>query len=218
MPLYNPVVNRVLEIREIDGSPNVSDVTIIEVSNGTLADDGGGQVTITTGGGGGLETVLSDTTLGVDGTFDVSSISGAYTHLRLLLHARSDAVATEDAIIMSFNNDTTNGNYLYAYMFSGNGGVSGGTVANRTVGFSPAASSPANRFGDYIIDIPLYAGSNLKNSIINGYSPDDTSENYTLQYSRVWLSTSIIDRITIVPGSGTNFKADSRLTIIGIAI
>ncbi len=39
-----------LEVKEIDGSPDVSNVSIIRVSNGTLTSDGGGQVTITTGG------------------------------------------------------------------------------------------------------------------------------------------------------------------------
>ncbi len=42
-----------IEVKEIDGSPDVTGVTIIRVSNGSLTNDGGGQVTITTGGGGG---------------------------------------------------------------------------------------------------------------------------------------------------------------------
>lgn len=41
-----------IEVKEVDGSPDVTGVTIIRVSNGTLTNDGGGQVTITTGGGG----------------------------------------------------------------------------------------------------------------------------------------------------------------------
>lgn len=40
-----------LEVAEIDGNPDVSDVTRIEVTNGTLTDNGGGQVTLTIGGG-----------------------------------------------------------------------------------------------------------------------------------------------------------------------
>jgi len=42
-----------LRVREVDGSPSVFPVSTIVVSNGTLTNDGGGQVTITTGGGGG---------------------------------------------------------------------------------------------------------------------------------------------------------------------
>ena len=40
-------------VKEADGSPNVSNVNTIVVSNGTLTDNSNGQVTITTGGGGG---------------------------------------------------------------------------------------------------------------------------------------------------------------------
>jgi hypothetical protein len=40
-----------LTVEEVDGSPSVSSVETIVVSNGTLTDDGGGQVTVTTGGG-----------------------------------------------------------------------------------------------------------------------------------------------------------------------
>jgi hypothetical protein len=42
-----------LEITEADGTPDVKGVSKIVVSNGTLTDDGQGQVTLTTGGGGG---------------------------------------------------------------------------------------------------------------------------------------------------------------------
>ena len=42
-----------LNVAEEDGSPSVFGVTKINVSDGTLTDNGGGEVTISTGGGGG---------------------------------------------------------------------------------------------------------------------------------------------------------------------
>ena len=52
-----------LEVTEVDGSPDVAEVTKIIVSNGTLTDDGGGTVTITTGGGGaGVDSIAFGTT------------------------------------------------------------------------------------------------------------------------------------------------------------
>lgn len=42
-----------ITVKEADGTPNVSGVSTVVVSNGTLTDDGGGQVTISTGGGAG---------------------------------------------------------------------------------------------------------------------------------------------------------------------
>lgn len=40
-----------LTVKEVDGTPTASNVDTIRVSNGTLTDDGGGQVTITIGAG-----------------------------------------------------------------------------------------------------------------------------------------------------------------------
>lgn len=42
-----------LTVKEQDGTPSVSSVTEIKVSNGTLTDNGSGSVTVTTGGGSG---------------------------------------------------------------------------------------------------------------------------------------------------------------------
>lgn len=42
-----------IRVDEVDGSPNVTGVSRLTVPNGTLTDNGGGQVTITTGGSGG---------------------------------------------------------------------------------------------------------------------------------------------------------------------
>lgn len=66
-----PVAGASLTVKEVDGTPSVSSVETIRVSNGTLTDDGSGQVTITIGGG----------TAGLD-AIDVSSqvVSGGETH------------------------------------------------------------------------------------------------------------------------------------------
>ncbi len=49
-----------LEVKEVDGTPDVSGVTVVRVSNGSLTDDGGGQVTIATSGGIGGATGATD--------------------------------------------------------------------------------------------------------------------------------------------------------------
>lgn len=51
-----------LTVREIDGTPTVTDVTEIRVSNATLTDNGSGSVSVTTGGGGGGPVALDDLT------------------------------------------------------------------------------------------------------------------------------------------------------------
>jgi hypothetical protein len=50
-----------LSVKETDGAPNVSGVTIIQVTNGTLTDDGGGQVSLDLSGSGGVATGIGRT-------------------------------------------------------------------------------------------------------------------------------------------------------------
>jgi len=66
-----------LTVRELDGSPSVSSVSVIQVSNGTLVDNGGGVVTITTGGGGGTSLTVSDGVTSVNAITDLTFTSGA---------------------------------------------------------------------------------------------------------------------------------------------
>ena len=55
-----------LTVRDIDGTPSISNVTTIRVTNGSLTDNGGGTVTIATSGSGG------------DSSYDDTAISGYF--------------------------------------------------------------------------------------------------------------------------------------------
>jgi|ETNvirenome_6_85_1030632.scaffolds.fasta_scaffold00279_22 hypothetical protein len=69
-----------LTVKELDGNPNVPNVTTIQVSNGTLTNNGGGIVTISTGGGGGGSgTVTSITAAADSGTGTAITTSGTFT-------------------------------------------------------------------------------------------------------------------------------------------
>jgi hypothetical protein len=73
-----------LRVREVDGTPNVFPVSTIVVSNGTLTNDGAGQVTITTGGGGGgsgtvTSVAFSTGTTGLSVTGSPITTSGTIT-------------------------------------------------------------------------------------------------------------------------------------------
>lgn len=87
-----------LRVREVDGAPNVFPVSTIVVSNGTLTNDGGGQVTITTGGGGGSGTVtsvaLSGGTTGITVSGSPITTSGTITLSGTLVVANGGTGAT----------------------------------------------------------------------------------------------------------------------------
>lgn len=61
-------------VKEADGIPTVGSVVTIVVSNGTLTDDGGGQVTIATGGGG-TGIVRSASVVSVSSTFGATTLT-----------------------------------------------------------------------------------------------------------------------------------------------
>ena len=65
-----------LEVKEVDGSPDVTGVTKIIVSNGTLTDNSGGSVTIVTGGGGGGSDVVNVATGGA-GSVTIPGLKGS---------------------------------------------------------------------------------------------------------------------------------------------
>lgn len=75
-----------LRIVEVDGSPDVSNVTKIIVSNGTLVDNGSGVVTLDTGGGGGaVDSVNGEVGVVVLDTDDISegAVNEYYTEARV---------------------------------------------------------------------------------------------------------------------------------------
>ena len=76
-----------ITVRESDGTPNVSNVSTIIVSNGTLTDDGSGQVTISTGGGGG------------GGSYDDTYVSGVSTFASGLAIQNQTDIATVSGLL-----------------------------------------------------------------------------------------------------------------------
>ncbi len=71
-----------LTVREVDNDPTVNNVDTIVVTDGTLTDDGGGQVTISTGGGGsGIDDIngISSGSVTVTGAGTVDTITTGNT-------------------------------------------------------------------------------------------------------------------------------------------
>lgn len=65
-------ITGLLTVREVDGTPNVSNVDTIIVTNGTLTDDGSGVVTLDTGGGGAVDSVNGEIGVVVLDTDDIA--------------------------------------------------------------------------------------------------------------------------------------------------
>lgn len=180
------------------------------------------------GGGGGGLTVLSDTTLGADGTFDISGISDAHDHLLIKLVARGARSADFEALHMRLNNDSgSNYDMQGTQDFNSqanNERIGAPEFGNGTsapyVGIIPAATSPSGSAGIVDIEIPFYSGTTFnKNVLAHSTSSltNDSGNQRTTQFGGEWRNTAAVTRIQITCGSGANnFLAGSRLIIYGV--
>lgn len=97
-----------LTVKDVDGSPSVSNVSTIRVTNGSLTDNGGGTVTIATSGGGGggsadLQTVTdygSSTTNAITITNNnITASSGLFDSLDMTPLAEADYPVHQEGVV-----------------------------------------------------------------------------------------------------------------------
>ena len=170
-------------------------------------------------GGGGAWTLLSTTTLSSPGTFDVSSISGSYNDLILILIARGTASLSTDGVVFNFNADT--GTNYYAERVRGVGSTASAAAQGPNAGFGPgdiaAASAAANLFGVIEITLYGYASTTWKKSLhYKSWSPADLSTGMNMYISGgLWNSTAAITRVQAAGSTNANLATGSQLRIYG---
>lgn len=162
---------------------------------------------------------LYDSTLGSDtASFDITSISGSYNHLTLVLYLR-DTTGGQNVTtpIVRFNNDS-GANYDWARF----GQFAGSAFASISAGQTsmsgpliPAASDTTGAFGAGDMLVPNYAATVAhKQCLMNGSALGDAT-NYALgTWCGWWKSTAAITRVTIT--AQTSFKTGSRVTLYGL--
>ena len=170
----------------------------------------------------GAMTLLSSTTLGADGTFDVSSISGAYNDLIFVAIIRSKLTGSTDNPVIRFNNDSA-GNY-YDQRVRGQGATADAAESLATTSAGAQLTIPANSatlasaFGTVIFTICGYASTTW----LKGFQWDVTAFHNTTSGSirtdrgaGFWNSTAAINRIQVANGTAGNLASGSQLRIYG---
>lgn len=149
-------------------------------------------------------------------SFDITSIGGSYTHLRLYVQARSDQAVIAEDLNLTFNGDSTANHYSYQFMFGGSFASAFNNTVIRLQILGTSATN-ASSMQPLVIDIPFYAGTDwFKMAGSSGTYWDGTSGSFNLRiYSGEWRSTSAINQITLTPGTG-NLVTNSQYTLYGI--
>ena len=168
-------------------------------------------------------TLIADAELGSDtANFDFTSIPATFKHLRLICSLRSDNAANSDTLNIRFNNVSTNTYYSIYYTIYHNATLSTAEniAGNRIViTGTNGNASPANSFAPADIYIPNYANANINKVAYAsaGTFFNTTSANIHIR-NGIGVSDNVaaISRITVFPGTGSNWKRYSRISLYGM--
>jgi hypothetical protein len=166
-------------------------------------------------------TVLGSTTASV--TFsNLGDYASTYKHLQIRLAARTDrATFAIDAIALSYNGDTTDGNYNRHFL-EGNGSSATSYSSNdRWFGLITGSQAAANSFGAGCLDILEFSSSSKFKTLraSTGFvSPaaGGVSGTFVNFAGSAWRNTAAITSIALTSGLGNNFISGSRFSIYGI--
>lgn len=178
----------------------------------------------------GAERDLGSDTLGADAAnIDITSIPTTYKMLILYLWLRSDRAATNDNVYIRFNGDANAANYQsYSWIASGATPSysiierNGATATGLEVNFGAAGNTaPANDFSFLRIDLMRYGDSTVNRlAKCQGTMRTTTGANNSrdVMMDGWWTNTAAaINQITILPVTGSNFKAKSGFLLVGIS-
>ncbi len=165
---------------------------------------------------------IAVSTVGSGGASSVSftSIPGTYSHLQIRYLGRDNRASESDDLMFRFNSDSTTGNYN-SHRLYGNGTSAS---ADRVTGYAGAlgafvsgGTSGANIFGAGVFDILDYANTNkYKTTRSIGGNDNNGSGGFVSLISGLWLSTSAISNIEIIPLNGTLWSQYSHFALYGI--
>jgi hypothetical protein len=156
-----------------------------------------------------------------------TSIPATYTHLQIrgTVRAGNHPYNTDDAILMRVGATSvdTGANYSQHFLYGDGASVAAGGSANSSymqVADMPAASTTANTFGAFIVDILDYANTNKYKTTrsLSGFDTN-TTLGYTWLFSGNWRNTAAIDTISLAIvgfGDAATIGTNSRVDLYGI--
>lgn len=163
------------------------------------------------------EVAIATTTLGsAASSITFSSISSAYTDLRVVFSNVKISSSSSNVAYLRFNGDT-GGNYSFTTVYGYGTGVASarGTSGDGYTGIqlnTGPVSTTVPQF--YTADILSYQSSTFKTSLLTS-SQDANGSGFVVREVGLWRSTAAITSLTLVH-SAVNFAAGTTATLYGI--
>ena len=164
--------------------------------------------------------LITSSTVGSGGasTIEFTSIPATYTDLCVQISARSDRAATQDVLLFTVNNNTSDRTYLAiearpavpsVVSFTDTTVLFIGSIAGNTM--------TASTFSSASLYIPNYASSNNKSFSSEVVVEGNTSGAYVTMSANLWSNSSAITSIQLyLDTSGTKFMQHSTFYLYGI--
>lgn len=165
---------------------------------------------------GGDITLLSQTILSSSATNISIAIPGGYKDLKISGLFRSDNASDFDEVIVNFNADTTDANYVSSILY---GGSSAGNTNNAYAYFgnSSGATSTSGLASQWTTHIANYLSTTFNKVWSgNGNSWRSTSSHFTFNYGGGWKNAAAITNLLVKPKFGTNWITGTILNIWGL--
>jgi hypothetical protein len=165
---------------------------------------------------------IAETTLGGSAaSISFTSIATDWTTLFIMLYARGDsATPTQSAWVRMNNDSAANYGQVRAGVYASGAWASSETNTTQIfAGLFPANTAGANLFGSMILAFPDYLNaSTFKNCVAYDACKFGTAtQNVIPEFNYgLWRSTSAVNRIDLLPGSG-NFVSGTRATLYGVS-
>jgi len=168
-----------------------------------------------------FESIQTVTLTGTETTVTFSSIPGTFKHLQVRWIGRGSFSGLSAGQKLTINSDT--GNNYSGQLWRGDGTTDyadqGSTIP--AANFLPriaCATSQANIFGAFIMDILDYSNTNKYKiiSCIGGNDQSNTGEQDTRVANQVWRSNSAITSMVFQPTDGGGYVQYSKFALYGI--
>lgn len=207
------------EISTPSGNPASGSLRIYAKSDDNLYKKNSAGTEVQVGSGTGNFILLYDNLLsGTAASFDITSISASYKHLKLVFYLRGTNAADGTEGTIRFNNDSGSNYDSQRNVSFGSSTAGGGTDAG--TGFAlfavPQANSAASSFAGGELIIPNYAATTGHKSVSGFSFAYYSSARNTADFGGRWRSTAAINQITVLPPAG-NWDIGSRVTLYGLS-